>query len=147
MSCLLTLAWPCPVAIRYIILNDKEHHQGVESVQWKPLSEELIEAALLNGKTIFVDVTADWCITCKLNDTRVFRKKEIISALNSLDVVALKGDWSQHSDEITKFLQRRNSATIPFNQIYGKGNEQGIMLPPLLNSKTVLEKINEAKGI
>lgn len=127
--------------------NNNERDRYIEGVQWKPLSEASIETALLNGKTVFVDVTADWCITCKLNDVRVFRQKEIISALNSPDVVALKGDWSQPSDEITQFLQKRNSAAIPFNQVYGKGNEQGIMLPPLLNSEIVLKKINEAKGI
>ncbi len=129
------------------VTGNNAQDRNAKGIQWQPLSEKAITTALSNGKAVFVDVTADWCITCKLNDARVFRQQDIISALNSPDIVALKGDWSQPSDEITQFLQKRNSAAIPFNQIYGKGNEQGILLPPLLNKKTVLEKINEAKGM
>lgn len=117
-----------------------------QRIAWQPLSEEAITRAQAQGKRVFVDISADWCVTCKVNEHRVLNQPEIIAALNQPDVVALRGDWSQPSELITAFLQKRNSYAIPFNQIYGPGLTDGEILPPLLDKRTVLDTLKNAKG-
>lgn len=117
-----------------------------QSIHWQPLSEEAITQALEQGKRVFVDISADWCVTCKVNDIRVLNQTEVIDALNQADVVALRGDWSKPSADITAFLQARHRYAIPFNQIYGPGLPAGEILPPLLDKQTLLSALQNAKG-
>ena len=117
-----------------------------DRISWQPLSEQAITAALAENKRVFVDVTADWCVTCKANKYNVLLREEVQKALTAPDVVALRGDWSRPSDTISQFLRARNSVAVPFNQIYGPGMAQGQILPPLLSRDDVLQTLDKAKG-
>ncbi|EPC3818805.1 protein-disulfide reductase DsbD family protein [Klebsiella oxytoca] len=117
-----------------------------QPIRWQPLSEEAIQNALAAGKRVFVDISADWCVTCKVNEHRVLNQPAIISALSQPDVVALRGDWSLPSEPIARFLRSRNRYAIPFNQVYGPGQPQGDILSPLLDKQTVLNALSRAKG-
>lgn len=83
---------------------------GKESVNWQPLSEQAIEDALAQHKRVFIDVTADWCITCKVNKFNVLHKDDVQAALQQPDVVALRGDWTLPSEVITEFLKKRGQS-------------------------------------
>ena len=74
----------------------------------KPLSEQAIARALAENKRVFVDVTADWCVTCKANKYNVLLRTTQ-DALSAPDVVALRGDWSP-LDTISQFLTTRAAA-------------------------------------
>lgn len=117
-----------------------------DAIHWQPLSEEAITQALAQNKKVFVDISADWCVTCKVNEHRVLNQPEVIAALNQPDVVALRGDWSKPSDDITRFLQKRNRYAIPFNEVYIPGRSKGEILPPLLDTQTVLDALNNGKS-
>ena len=105
-----------------------------------------IARALAENKRVFVDVTADWCVTCKANKYNVLLRDDVQDALSAPDVVALRGDWSRPSDTISQFLTTRGSAPVPFNQIYGPGLPQGHLLPALLSREAVLSTLSDAKG-
>ena len=105
-----------------------------------------IARALAENKRVFVDVTADWCVTCKANKYNVLLRDDVQDALSAPDVVALRGDWSRPSDTISQFLTTRGSAAVPFNQIYGPGLPQGHVLPALLSREAVLSTLSDAKG-
>ena len=115
-------------------------------IRWQPLSEAAIDQALAQGKRVFVDISADWCVTCKVNEMRVLNQPEIVAALNAPDVVALRGDWSKPSASIAAFLQKRNRYAIPFNEVYGPGQPEGEILSPLLDQQTLLTALKHAKG-
>lgn len=117
-----------------------------ESIAWQPLTEQAVSDALAQHKRVFIDVTADWCITCKANKFNVMMKDDVQAALSEPDVVALRGDWSLPSDEIASFLKSRGQVAVPFNQIYGPGLPQGQVLPTLLTRDAVLNASGEAKG-
>ncbi len=117
-----------------------------QTIPWQPLSEEAISDALAQGKRVFVDISADWCVTCKVNEHRVLNQPEVIAALRQPDVVALRGDWSQPSETIAAFLKSRNRYAIPFNQVYGPGTPEGDILSPLLDKRTLMTTLNKAKG-
>lgn len=125
------------------LLNTPVSNESLATeIHWQPLSEEAITLAKAEHKKVFVDISADWCVTCKVNEHRVLNQPEVIEALNQPDVVALRGDWSTPSEVITQFLHRRNSYAIPFNEVYLPGRDQGLILPPLLDVKTVLNALN-----
>ena len=117
-----------------------------QTIPWQPLSEEAIENALAQGKRVFVDISADWCVTCKVNEHRVLSQPDVIAALRQPDVVALRGDWSQPSAFIADFLAKRNRYAIPFNAVYGPGLPDGEILSPLLDKRTLVTTLNNAKG-
>lgn len=117
-----------------------------QTISWQPLSEEAIAQALMQGKRVFVDISADWCVTCKVNEHRVLNQPDIIVALRQPDVVALRGDWSQPSALIAEFLAKRNRYAIPFNAVYGPGLPDGEILSPLLDKRTLVTTLNNAKG-
>ena len=116
-----------------------------ETLHWQPLTEAAIHQALEQDKRVFVDVTADWCITCKVNKSRVLNQPDVRAALKADDVVLLRGDWTQPDPAIGEFLQRRDRVAIPFNQIYGPALPQGQILSPLLSREAVISTLSEAK--
>ncbi|MBL0626650.1 protein-disulfide reductase DsbD family protein [Aeromonas jandaei] len=117
---------------------------SIDRVVWQPLSERAIADALAQNKRVFVDVTADWCVTCKANKYNVLLRDEVQQALSAPDVVALRGDWSKPDDTIAAFLRQRGAAAVPFNQIYGPGLPQGETLSPLLDKADLLTLLNQA---
>ncbi|WP_421177373.1 protein-disulfide reductase DsbD family protein [Aeromonas jandaei] len=117
---------------------------SIDRVVWQPLSERAITDALAQNKRIFIDVTADWCVTCKANKYNVLLRDEVQNALSAPDVVALRGDWSKPDDTIAAFLRQRGAAAVPFNQIYGPGLPQGEILSPLLDKADLLTLLNQA---
>jgi suppressor for copper-sensitivity B len=118
-----------------------------ESVNWQPLSEQAIEDALAQHKRVFIDVTADWCITCKVNKYNVLNTDDVQAALQQPDVVALRGDWTLPSEAITEFLKKRGQVAVPYNQIYGPGLPGGQALPTLLTCDAVLQTLTNAQGV
>ncbi len=117
-----------------------------DKVNWQPLTEQAITEALAQNKVVFVDVTADWCVTCKANKFNVLLRDDVQQALSDQQVVALRGDWSRPSKPINEFLQKRGSVAVPFNQIYGPGMPVGEILSPLLTRDAVLQGLKNARG-
>ncbi|HDT2998565.1 TPA: thioredoxin family protein [Proteus mirabilis] len=130
----------------FIAQPDTQTLVGQDHVNWQPLSEEAIYQALAENKRVFIDVTADWCVTCKANKYNVLLRDDVQKALSEPDVVALRGDWTKPSEQITQFLKQRGQVAVPFNQIYGPCNKEGEILPPLLNKDLMLTILSEAKG-
>jgi suppressor for copper-sensitivity B len=122
------------------------HHAAKETIAWQPLSEQAIQHALAQNKRVFVDVTADWCITCKINKLNILSRDDIQVVLQEPDVVALRGDWTLPSKEITEFLRLRGQVGVPFNQVYGPNIPSGKALPTLLTQDSVLNALRDAKG-
>ena len=104
---------------------------------WKPFDEVVLHRLVATGKTVFVDVTADWCITCQVNKVLVLSDNTIRSRLESGKVIAMRADWTRPSDVIAKYLARHGRYAIPFNIVYGPANPKGILLPEILTPSAV----------
>nr|WP_041417697.1 protein-disulfide reductase DsbD domain-containing protein [Shewanella woodyi] len=115
-------------------------------LHWTALNEELIAKQVAEGKTVFVDVTADWCITCKANKVGVVLQDPVYSLLKQDNIVTMKGDWTTPSAEITDYLQSHNRFGVPFNVVYGPKAPKGIELPVILSAKEVVAAIERASG-
>ncbi|WP_455710235.1 protein-disulfide reductase DsbD family protein [Photobacterium damselae] len=117
----------------------QDHH-------WIPLNVEQIKQDVAQGKTVFVDVTADWCITCKANKVGVILQEPVYSALDQENIVLMRGDWTKPSDYVTNFLQSHGRFGVPFNIVYGPAAPNGIELPVILTSEQVLDALKRASS-
>jgi suppressor for copper-sensitivity B len=113
---------------------------------WRPFSTAAIAEAVAAGKVVFVDVTADWCLTCKVNKSVVLDRGEVKSRLAGTAVVALQADWTRPDPAISAYLARFGRYGIPFNAVYGPAAPHGIALPELLTADAVLDALDAASG-
>lgn len=130
----------------YAFLAPQPQGKADSPLNWQPLSEAALSEALEARKRVLVDITADWCLNCRVNEVLVLHRPEVISALNRDDVVLLQGNWSQPSAEIEQFLRRYGASGIPFNAIFGPSLPQGHVLPSLLSKDALLTTLTKASA-
>jgi suppressor for copper-sensitivity B len=112
-------------------------------ISWRRFSSSDLHALVGAGRTVFVDVTADWCITCKINKALVIDRQEVAGRLSS-DIVPMRADWTKPDDEIARFMREHGRFGIPFNIVFGPAAPDGIVLPEILSTSTVSAAFNEA---
>lgn len=113
---------------------------------WQPFDAALVTPAVEEGRVVFVDVTADWCLTCKANKRLVLERPEIVSALSGPEVVRMQADWTRRDVDIAAYIQSYGRYGIPFNIVYGPGAPEGVLLPELLTVQAVQDALAEAAG-
>ncbi len=113
-------------------------------VTWEPYSPEVLQTAVASGRTVFLDLTAEWCWTCKVNEKTVLADDEVEELFLANDVLTLKGDWTRKDPRITEILRRHNRAGVPFYAVYPPGNGEPIVLPEIINKAMVLESLRKA---
>jgi suppressor for copper-sensitivity B len=112
---------------------------------WRPFDEKAIPTLVAQGKTVFVDVTAEWCITCKANKRLVLSDSLIVERLKEENIIAMQADWTLPDERISNYLARFGRYGIPFNVAYGPGAPRGVTLPEILSKGRVLAALDEAK--
>tara|TARA_B110000196_G_scaffold306873_1_gene305954 strand:- start:540 stop:2444 length:1905 start_codon:yes stop_codon:yes gene_type:complete len=106
---------------------------------------ELPNQLARQGKIVFIDITADWCLTCKVNKFLVTDTMDVKELFQKYKVTVLRLDWTKPNYEIKRFLSRKGRYGIPFNEIYGPSLPNGKIFPELLNQNTIKEYITLAK--
>lgn len=111
---------------------------------WQPFDLKEVDRLVADGKTVLVDVTADWCITCQVNKKAVLDQDPIASLLTDKRVVAMRADWTRPNPAIAAYLARYGRYGIPFNVVYGPQAPAGVPLPELLTTDAVLAAIRQS---
>jgi thiol:disulfide interchange protein len=101
-----------------------------------PFSETALADARAAGKPVFVWFTADWCLTCKVNEGVAIERETTRTAFKNADVVAMRGDWTRRDPAITRFLTAHGSAGVPHYLWYKPGREAQV-LPQVLTPATL----------
>jgi thiol:disulfide interchange protein DsbD len=115
-----------------------------ETMAWQPYTAATFQAARASGKPIFVDFTADWCLSCKFNEATVLRSAEVEQKLRDDNVQLLKADWTKYDPEITKELSAVERSGVPTYVIYPAGaNSNADVLPELLTKDIVLKALEK----
>jgi suppressor for copper-sensitivity B len=109
-------------------------------ISWVPFDRAKAESLASSGQLVFVDVTADWCFTCKVNEKLVLETPEVAGAFQRHSVVAMKADWTNRSDEIGSFLAEHGRYGIPFYLLYRPGNPPHVF-SELLNKETLVSEV------
>ena len=105
----------------------------------QPFSAQALASARASGKPVFAWFTADWCITCKVNEQVAIERTEVRDAFARAGVVVLRGDWTRRDPAITRFLTERGAAGVPLYVWYPAGGGPGRQLPQVLTADTLLE--------
>lgn len=131
----------------FVSANDMEYKNlaTASSAEWRAFDERAISELVGQGKVVFVDITADWCLTCKANKKFVLSNAEIRQALHHNDkVVAMQADWTNPNPTIAAFLQKYGRYGIPFNAVFGPAAPNGIILPELLSPSAIIDALKKA---
>lgn len=112
-------------------------------IAWQPFDRAKAESLSTGGQLVFVDVTADWCFTCKVNERLVLETPEVASAFTESNVIPMKADWTNRNDEIAKFLAEHGRYGIPFYLLYRPGKEPHVF-SELLTKEGLVAKVKEA---
>ncbi|PWJ10934.1 protein-disulfide reductase DsbD family protein [Jannaschia seohaensis] len=132
-------------ALLAIAMPASEPGRDAATGLWQAFDRERIATEVAAGNVVVVDVTADWCLTCKVNKRLVLDAEPIYSRLMAPGMTALRADWTRADEDIAEFLRENGRFGIPFNAVYGPGAPQGIPLPEILTAGAVSEALDAAR--
>ncbi|MXX74630.1 MAG: DUF255 domain-containing protein [Holophagales bacterium] len=118
---------------------------GVQVLDWVPWDPVQAETLAAEGRLVFVDVTADWCATCKVNERLVLETDETAELFDRYQVVAMKADWTNRNDDIARYLASFGRYGIPFYALYRPGQEPHVF-SELLRGGRLEEAIRNSAG-
>lgn len=139
LTLVVLLCWTGSVLLPWKTLQD-----STTTSLWQPWSEQKLQSLRAEGKPVFVNMTADWCLTCLANERLVLSTSEIEEAFTTLGIVGLKGDWTNTDPAITAFLQTYGRSGVPLYVWFPAGHQgAGIVLPQLLTRGQTLSTLQQ----
>ncbi|ORC34503.1 hypothetical protein B4O97_12750 [Marispirochaeta aestuarii] len=108
---------------------------------WNSFSSEAVGTARAEGKPVFIQFTADWCLTCKTNQLTVFSRDDVNASFEELGVVRFYGDYTNRNEEIDKWIKDFNKAGVPVYALYPPGREEPVLLPEILTPAIMINTL------
>lgn len=128
------------------LLPNQSLSTGKMATNWVAFDRAEIPRLVSQGQVVFVDVTADWCLTCKANKALVLEREPVRSLLGAPDTIPMQADWTRPNEVISRYLEGFGRYGIPFNIVYGPAAPDGIVLPELLTTDIVTQALDDARG-
>jgi thiol:disulfide interchange protein DsbD len=115
----------------------------VQSAQggWEPWSADGVSGYLSEGRPVFVDFTASWCLSCQVNERVALTRPEVMEAFKAHNVVLLKADWTRHDEAITHALEGLGRSGVPTYALYVPGQSEAELLPEVLTPGIVTDAL------
>ncbi|ROQ19580.1 thiol:disulfide interchange protein DsbD [Marinimicrobium koreense] len=136
---LVLLAWVAALALPWQTLN-----APVEDSRWEPYSAARLDTLRREGTPVFINLTADWCLTCLANERVTLGTEDVERAFNAHGVATLKGDWTHRDPAITQLLEEYNRSGVPLYLWFPADHQgPGIVLPQILRKKALLERLDD----
>ncbi len=122
-----------------------ESKLNLPGINWQKFSLNKMRNINDSGQALFINFTADWCLTCKFNEQITFKNKKVIKFFSQNQIHSLKGDWTNKNREITEVLNNYHRSGIPFYLYFPPSAEpsSGILLPELLTPGLLLKYLNK----
>jgi thiol:disulfide interchange protein DsbD len=131
------------VAIVAVPSNEKLNFD--EQVQAQAFNLKRLQELRDADQVVLVNMTADWCITCKVNEQVAFSSEKFEQAINAKNVHYMVGDWTNKNEEILKYLNQYQRSGVPLYVVYA-GNTNSTVLPQILTTEMVINALELAKG-
>ena len=128
----------------YILYNAKYLEKGFShniERSWLKFSNEQLLNLINQGNTVFIDITAEWCITCKVNKILVLNSKEFKNLIKDNNIILMRGDWTKPNKKINNFLHNTGRYGIPFNAIYNPDYPDGLLFSEILSIKEIEDNL------
>jgi suppressor for copper-sensitivity B len=111
---------------------------------WRPYDAVALRGLVAAGQVVFVDVSAAWCLACKVNELAVLERVPAADKLRGPGVVTMRADWTHPDPTVTAYLQSFGRYGVPLDVVYGPRAPAGIALPELLTSSAVMDAFRRA---
>ena len=142
---LITSIWIFSIFLTSLNYNFNFYYQSQKDdhiITWeKGLANKLAK----DGQVVLVDITADWCLTCKLNKYTIFNNKILNQEIKKGNIKFVQADWTLPDQKILDFLGENGRYGIPFNIVYGPKKVNGIVLPEVISVQSLLRVIEKVK--
>jgi thiol:disulfide interchange protein len=113
---------------------------------WQPFSPQQLAADRAQGKTVFVDFSAAWCLSCQVNERVVLDQPDVEEAFRKQGVITMRADWTNHDDTITEALRQLGRSGVPTYALYsGNADNAPTLLPEVLTRGIVLDALKQVK--
>ena len=114
-------------------------------VAWEPFSLPALESYLQKERPVFLDFTAEWCLTCKVNERTIIADQRVQDKLRTSGIVTMKADWTNRNPDITRLLAKFGRSGVPLYVLFphGRPNEP-LILPEVLTPTILLEALERA---
>jgi thiol:disulfide interchange protein DsbD len=117
-----------------------------DRIAWVPFSQARLQEELAAGRSVFVDFTADWCITCKFNERTAIDTPTIRAILKEKKITPMKADWTNANPEITAILKNFGRVGVPFYLIYPASDSANpVILPEVLTESLLSDALNQIR--
>ena len=110
-----------------------------------PYSAAKLASLRAEGRVVFVDMTADWCVTCKANEKAVLDRDEFRASMRQANAVFMQGDWTNVDPEITRFLDAHHAVGVPLYVVFPSDGGDGEVLPTVLTQAGVAQALVRAR--
>jgi thiol:disulfide interchange protein DsbD len=114
-----------------------------DEIAWVPYSPEVLAHFRAQNRLIFLDFTADWCLTCKANERLVIDTRKIRELFADRQVVTMIADYTDQDPEMTAFINSWERAGVPMYLVY-PGERDGILLPETITKSMVIDAVESA---
>jgi thiol:disulfide interchange protein len=143
LGCLLagTALWLSWVFVQQV-RPAKPSMTSAGAIPWIVFDESKIHSIVDSGKLVFVDVTADWCLTCKVNEKFVLQDADVIAEFKRRNIVMMRADWTNQDAAIGRYLAGNQRVGIPFYALYASGKPP-VVLSELLTKAKILRALKE----
>ena len=110
---------------------------------WEEFETYKVNEYLDQGYNVFVDVTAEWCLSCAVNKTLVLNQEDIKNLFKNRDIKTLRADWTDKNDDILEYLNGHNKYGIPFNILYTTSKPDGFIFSEILSKNQIKKAIEK----
>ena len=114
---------------------------GTVAAEWAPWSSQAVASALQQGHPVLVDFTANWCLSCQVNERVALHRPEVEAALRNADIVTLRADWTRHDEQITRALSELGRSGVPAYVLYTPDQRAPSLLPEVLSPAIVINAV------
>lgn len=115
------------LASGYFFFLHGELAEGTRSITWAPYSEEALAKARTEGRPVFVDFTAEWCINCKVYEKAVLANDKVGAKFTEKKILALRADWTKSDPVVTKALKSFHRVGVPLYVLYRPGEPEPVV--------------------
>lgn len=118
-------------------------HASGGGLAWEPFSPQRVDELRQEGKPVFIDFTAAWCLSCQVNERIALETEAVQKRFAELGVVPLKADWTSRDQTIAAALAQFGRNSVPLYVLYDGTSETPQVLPEILTPGIVLEALNK----
>jgi thiol:disulfide interchange protein len=142
----VAIALPC-LAAEELPARTAASETGAQATAWQAFSPDRLAGERAQGKAVFVDFSAAWCLSCQVNERLVLDQPDVEEAFRKRGVVMLRADWTNHDDTITAALAQLGRSGVPTYALYSGGPQSSpTLLPEVLTTGIVLDALKNLQS-